>query len=271
LRTTLALCATALAAAANASIVGQWEFDGNLDAAIGSNLTANGTIAFESATIDGSTAQVAHLIPPSTFTTGLADPFLTVTNPIGGNGGGSFSNQYSIVMDVFYAASSYRTNGDFTSLYQTAPGDTNDGDWFVRGDGGMGISGDYTDLGNSLVFGFGQWHRVALTIDTTSASGSATYRSYIDGVQQNQVQSPSGWSVDGRYSLGSTFLLFADEDGEINEPFINSLQLRDTAMSANEVAALGGASAAGIPVPEPASIAVIGLGIAALIKKRRAI
>lgn len=252
------LGAAACACGAQAiGITGQWEFNGNLSASIGTNLTSTGTVTFESATIAGQSAQVAH------FANGA---YFTVPTGAGANGGGSFTNQYSIIMDM-----KFNSLPAFACLYQTNENNSNDGDWFVRNDGGMGISGDYTDAGNNLRFTAGDWHRVALTIDTTTAAGSdaTVYKSYVDGQLVNTVQSPSGWGVDGRFSLDPTFLLFADNDGETAEGSINSLQFRDYAMSSHDIAALGGATAGGVPVPEPSTLMVLCLGLLAARRRNR--
>jgi hypothetical protein len=238
-------------------VVGHWDFNGNLNGTIGGPLVGVGNIFFETAVINGQVAQVARFGDDwwdgdETWTTGHNSYFI-VPNPIGANGGGSYTNQYTIIMDVMFPV----TPG-YVSLYQTNPNNTNDGDWFIFHDvpgdertNGLGISGNYSDPGNPLRFQDGVWQRIALVIDTTSPSGgdSCVYRCYINGQLQNIVQSPSGWGVDGRFSLESTFLLFADEDGETQEGLINCLQLRDYAMSDAEIAALGGPSARGIPIP----------------------
>ncbi|HWA82445.1 MAG TPA: hypothetical protein VG820_03365, partial [Fimbriimonadaceae bacterium] len=134
---------------AEAGIIGQWDFDGNFDGSIGgaiSPVAGTGSITFTTATIGGSTAQVAHVLPAAAFTNGSDDPHFSAPNSAGGNGGGSFTNQYSIVMDVMIPSANSRSGGDgYTSLFQTNTSDTNDGDWFIRDDGGLGISGDYSD------------------------------------------------------------------------------------------------------------------------------
>ncbi|NSW79868.1 MAG: hypothetical protein HPY54_12640 [Chthonomonadetes bacterium] len=238
-------------------VVGQWDFNGNLNGTIGAPLVGVGNIFFETAIIGGQVARVARFGDDwwdgdETWTTGHSSYFI-VPNPIGGNGGGAYTNQYTIIMDVMFPV----TPG-YVSLYQTNVNNANDGDWFIFHDvpgdertNGLGITGDYSEPGNPLRFQDGVWQRIALVIDTTSPSDSdaCVYRCYINGQLQNIVQSPSGWGVDGRFSLDPVFLLFADEDGETQEGLINSLQLRDYAMSDAEIAALGGPSAAGIPVP----------------------
>jgi hypothetical protein len=62
--------------------------------------------------------------------------------------------------------------------------------------------------------------------------------------------------VDGRWSLYDGAVLLSDEDGELKECFINSLQFRVGALTPAEVAALGGPSAGGIPAnfPVPARL-----------------
>jgi len=189
-------------------------------------------------------------------------------NPLAANGGGVRTNKYTVLMDVKFAA------GGFQSLLQTGSDhstgattglNANDGDWFLRDDGGLGISGDYTDTGNALRYDAGKWRRLVLTIDT---AGTNTYRSFVDGVLQNVVASPSGFGLDKRYSLNSTIGFFADEDGEIrSEWYINNLAIWDSALSDADVRSLGGASA-GV-VPEPATMAVLSLGVLALKRRRR--
>ena len=236
------------------SVTGQWQFNGSGNADTGTALTLNGTWGFTTDTIGGQTAQVA------TFTNGS---YITVPHGISPNGG-AFVNRYSILADIWFP-----TSTAFTSFYQTSgTPNGNDGDWFVRNDGGTGISGDYTDTGNTTRYTFGTWQRIGLVIDTTSAAGTdnTVYRSYINGILQNVVQTPSGWGLDGRFSLNPTFFLLADNDGETQSGRINSLQVRDYAMSAAEVAALGAPTALGIGAvatvaPEASAMALLAIGL----------
>lgn len=253
------------------TVTGQWEFNGDYTAQIGSAITGiNGTWNFATEAIGGESAQVAQFAAGTSTAT---DPFLTIVHGVAANGG-SRANRYTILMDVRLAPVT-----GFVSLYQTDVTNASDGDWFVRGDRGMGISGDYTDAGNATRFADNVWNRIALTIDTTTAAGSTestVYRSYVDGVLQNVVASPSGWGADGRYSLDlNSFLLFADEDRETSSGAINALQVRDYAMSAAEIAALGGAKASGFVVatvvPEAGTLALVLpviLGVAALRRRK---
>lgn len=262
-----------------------WALDGDTSAFSGGvALTANpaatgtsgaGSITYEAATIGGQAATVARLTA-SAFLGGTAanDPFFSLANPVGANGGGTRTNQYTVLMDVFLPA------GDFQSLLQTgsthsatavdAGANANDGDWFLNASNGLGISSNYSDAGNPLTAPTGSWVRLVLTIDqTTGVAGDSTgYRSYVDGALQNIVQSPSNFALDGRYSLGSSFHFFADEDREIRDGvLVNNIALWNRALTAQEVQALGGATAQA--VPEPMTMTVLALGALAALRRKR--
>jgi len=224
--------------------VAQWEFNGNLDSAVGGEALVEEACApaaapeteFLTMEINGEEAQVAH------FTRGTV---FRMTHDLGTNGGGQYLSNYTLIMDVMFPAE----RAGFTALWQTNEGNTNDGDWFIRDDNGIGISGNYA--GNVTD---AEWHRLALVIDCATG----TFTSFIDGVQAQQISPPI--TVDGRWSLGATALLFADDDQENWEGAINSVQLCPYIMTPDELADLGGPAAAGIPMPsadecEPASAA----------------
>jgi hypothetical protein len=237
-----------------------WDFDGNLDAryGIGDPLTPFGTTSFETATIGGETAEVARFLGP--------DGCFRVETPVAGNGGGYYVNTYTLIMDVIFP------EAPWISLYQTNADNTNDGDGFIRDDGGVGISGDYTDDGNPLRYTFDEWHRLALVYDATTPEGDNEYAWYIDGELQNVVQGDFG--IDGRWSLypdgdsyAEWFYIFADNDGDTAEwGLVNSFQFRDYAATPAEIAELGGPSADGIP--EPATIGLLALAGLALVRRR---
>ncbi len=228
---------------------GNWEFNGDLSSGSGQSdlgvLAVDGVAAevtYEAAVIDGEDATVARLAD------GVA---LRVNHGLEPNGGGDYVNDYTIVMDVLFPAV-----GDWMSLYNTTlcgEGDVldcgNDGDWFVNGAAGIGISGNYsgTIVANT-------WHRIALTVD----SASTNYTSYIDGEQVQQNEGSIG--LDGRFSLysqlngtGNYVTLFGDDTGasEMGEVLINSAAIFGRVLSAEELVELGGATAYGPVVPPP--------------------
>ena len=80
---------------------------------------------------------------------------------------------------------------------------------------------------------------------------------YIDGVLVNKQTLGEGF--DGRWALGSTALLFTDEDGETAAGLVNSVQIRSGTLSEAEIAALGGATAEGIPGVASTGIKIAGI------------
>jgi hypothetical protein len=216
--------------------IAQWDFSGNLASSTGgANLSAEAsapaTVAgatFTTASIGGQTAQVAA------FTRGT---FFRMTHGLAANGGGSYVNQYTLIMDVMFPS---RPTG-WAVLWQTNPNNANDGDWFINASGGLGISGVY---GGSVADG--TWNRMALVVDGVAG----TFTSYLNGTSVQQI---SGATLDGRWSLDSTVLLFADEDQENAAGYVNSVQLRGSALAPADIAALGGPQATGIPLPQTPS------------------
>jgi hypothetical protein len=214
-----------------AVVTGQWDFSGNLDATVGTALQYLGDTAsitsFKDATIGGSPAKVMSF-GAATKTQGYI-----MTHGASANGGGTNVNQYTLIMDVMFPAAS---DSKWRGLLQTDPSNSSDGDLFVNNGNGIGISGQYQ--GKVIAE---TWHRLAFAINLNDKSVSK----YIDGVLVNKQTLGSGF--DARWSLLPTALLFTDEDGETSGGLVNSVQIRNGTLSDAEIAALGGATAAGIP------------------------
>lgn len=220
--------------------IAQWDFNGSLVSSTGgSNLIAGATlpastpgVSFTTATIAGQPAQVAS------FSRGT---FFRLAHGFAPNGGGSFVSSYSLVMDVMFPS---RPTG-WAALWQTSTANNNDGDWFINPAASLGISGVYAGTVPD-----GTWNRLALVIDATSG----TLRSYVNG---QRVQQLGGVTVDGRWSLDQAALLFADEDQENAAGQVNSVQIRNSALTDLELAELGGASAVGIPLPSTPTLRIL--------------
>ncbi len=228
-------------------IVNQYDFNDDLSSSSGGRdlLPAFAAPAFEpefdfeTATIGGEEAQVLRY--------GRGTYFQLFTG-LPANGGGQFTNRYTLVMDVMFPgdAAVWGESG-WAGLYQTNTNNANDGEWYLNGsNSGIGISGNY---GGTIEPD--TWHRVALVVDLVDG----TYSSYIDG---SPAQQNTGLGVDGRFSLYTVndgdlegILIFADENSENSGGLVNSVQIRDEALSAGFIAALGGPSAEGIPVSAP--------------------
>lgn len=229
-------CAVALAftAATVSAQVSQWDFSGSLSSTTGGNAlmaeaaapAVNPGVTYVNSTIAGTSVQVAQ------FTRGT---YFRATHGLPANGGGTYVNQYALLMDVMFPNTA---SSGWAALYQTNPSNANDGDWFIRHAGfGIGISGNYGGYVADNV-----WHRLALVVDLVAG----TFTSYVDG---QQVQQNTGLDFNGRFALESQVLFFADEDSENSLGYVNSIQLRGYAMTAAEVALLGGPTPSGIPLP----------------------
>ena len=221
------------AAQAFCAEIAQWEFNGNLESAVGGAALQPEAYApavvpeveFLVMEIDGEEAQVAR------FSRGTA---FRLTHDLEPNGGGQYLNSYTLIMDVMFPPD----RQGYTGLWQTNESNTNDADWFIDGGNRLGLSKVYGGYVAN-----GEWHRLALVVD----SNAGTYTSFINGEQVQQIIPPI--TVDGRWSVASTAHLFADEDQENWEGYVNSVQLRAFLMTPEELAELGGPTAAGIPEP----------------------
>jgi hypothetical protein len=242
---------------APAAQVGVWQFNNNLNNSVpgGTAMSIFGgwTGTFTNDTIGGSSATALSFPAMAADTQSLQMP-----NQAGANGGGTQTNEWTIVLDV-----KFPTIPGFISLWQTDQNiGANDGDFFVRDDGAIGISGNYhgTVTANN-------WHRIAVAV--SRSAGAPTLSKYIDGALVGTT-TPGG-AVDDRHAVKAVLNLFGDEDGESGAGLLNSLAYYNTALSANEIGALGGAAAAGIRViPEPSCLMLAVTALALIADRRRA-
>lgn len=170
------------------------------------------------------------------------------------NGGGWYVNQWTIIMDVLFPASS---TGVWRALIQTDTFNFQDDDaeFYLNESNGLGISNAYH--GNVPA---DTWVRLAIAVDLTRDSDQIT--KYINGVK---VGTNTG-EFDSRFGLNGTdlepddaVLLFTDGyfDGPYSAPgYVASIQARDLCMTDLEIAALGGPQADGIPTNPPAQTVV---------------
>ena len=258
-----------------AAVTGQWEFNGDFSAATGAALVPQGiavsgsvfgtTTSFGLPTIGGQVGQVMMfpMMPTS------ADGYQMFP---GAAANGSFSagdvNHYSLVMDVLFPTAS---NNQWRGLFQTSAGNANDADFWV-GNGtttpqanGIGVLGVY----NGTILP-DTWYRIALVVDLDTPAGTPTYYKYINGslVGSQELRDTrfAPWSSES----GNPSWIFSDNDGETALGYVNSLQFDDIALTADQVAFLGGPTAAGIAsVPEPSFGLLLGAGL--LLMARRAV
>lgn len=224
---------------------GQWDFNSsNLTATVGSALqyADGGGGPTEVATAFGTTAGFG--IPNINGTNAIVMRFPAATNTMGysmptpsGNGGGSFVNEYTVIFDLLYPS-----NGIIRPLVDTDGTEFVAGaDFAVNAAGGIGVtpSGpfDGTLAANT-------WNRVGFTVTGTEV------RKYINGAQVGS----QGHTLEGRLALtpNNLALILANTVGDAGLGYVNSIQLRDVALSPAQMAAMGGPSANGIPQIIPA-------------------
>jgi hypothetical protein len=120
---------------------------------------------------------------------------------------------------------------------------TDDGDLFWQGNNfGQGNNG-YNGTGS---FTAGEWHRIAAAYDMAAATPVCT--KFVDGIKQDDWTANQGLD-NPRRALQPTAILFADGDqDERRVMWVNSIQIRAGKLSDAELTALGGPTAAGIPI-----------------------
>jgi hypothetical protein len=240
--------ATAAGIPAAVNQVGRWNFDNNLTNSIAgrSAMSAIGgwTPTYVAETIAGSPATVLSF-PAMDNTQALDMPNQATPDDFGVP---TTTNIWSIVMDV-----KFPTLSSYTSLWETAALGTTDGEYFIKDVSGNGTSGS---LGISQqyagTFNADTWTRLAVTIDGSVDGGNYTVTGYVDGVPVSSATTDT--APNGREAVKAILHLFADEDGESSAGLINSLAYYDELLTPEAILALGGATAAGIPVVTPPGV-----------------
>lgn len=226
-------------------VTGQWDFlTSNLVATCGADLqyydatvqgdTSFGTTAgFGIADIGGQSVTVMHFTPSAASWGGYK--MFHRAQP---NGGGAYVNQFTLVYDVYYPPAA---DGQWRALLQTSTGNGNDGDLFVNPGNGLGISGIYNGTISA-----GAWHRLAAAFDLSGPGEAPVLTKFVDGIKVgNQTAGLSG--ADGRFALDTFALLFADNDGDLAEAYVSSVQFSNGRRPDAFLEALGGPSASKIP------------------------
>lgn len=258
----------------------EWTFNtGDLASSLGNGAMAYADVATPGLTSFGATdgSTVPHIggIPANylhvSILPALANGYLLTFNDTAPNGGGSYVNQYTVVMDILRPT----PLGSYAAIFQTNPGNSsgNDADFYLHSNGGIGI-GTYSSAGTIAP---NVWNRVAFVLNVQS--GVTTNISFF--VNGTQVHGRAADALDGRWSLysnldaGADLFLFNEGDTSGNytgEWYVNSIAFVDRNLSAAELLGLGGAKAEGILVPEPATLSLVALGLLAVasLRARRA-
>ena len=184
---------------------------------------------------------------------------------------------YTIVWDIQVPTESFEANGCFARnptgcnevpLYQLDRRNREDAELFLKlGTRHRSRHGFIGNVGSLLqrrggLGGYAdaiepdRWHRVAIVVDLRRETGHASI--YVDGrlvheterIDYERYASVSEGDPDADVPVRDGFLLFADDDGEMNAPVrLASLLFVNRAYGADEVAALGTPGPEGIPAP----------------------
>jgi hypothetical protein len=234
---------------------GLWNFDSsNLVATVGTDLayTDGGGGATAANTVFGTTTGFG--IPNINGTNAVVMKFPAATNGMGynmltpaGNGGGSYVNQYTYILDVLYPTAS---GTSIRPLIRTDDAVVDGTEQYIIVDatGGIGPASPSPGGINGPVVGnlpANTWIRLGLVV-----TGGGTIRVYTNGVEMGNF---AGNTLDGFYSLtpSGNALILASSGTNAAAGYVNSIQLRAAALNAGQMLALGGPAATGIPATIP--------------------
>jgi hypothetical protein len=213
---------------------GQWAFDDSTNltkATVGNDLKLE--------VMSGVTAtQVA--VPGPAAGNGAVDVpkgvYYRCTHGIAPNGGGTKVNQYTLVFDFKKVTPNtwstfFCTNTDVTA---------DDGECFVNTTGHIGayITGYSTDTIQT-----GVWYRFVIAADL-----GKSFDFYLDG---KLFHNGGAQVFDGRFALDTDLLFIGDNDGDDDDLDIAQLAIYDRALTADEIAKMGGVNGTSTAVETP--------------------
>jgi Concanavalin A-like lectin/glucanases superfamily/Immunoglobulin domain len=226
---------------------GLWNFDsGDLSATVGSALTYADATATAAATTFGTTTSFS--IADISGTPAAVMNFPAATNGMGysmptpaANVTANAVNQYTLLLDVFYPAASstkirplirtYASGGTEQYIIVNATGGVGPA---VVGSGGITAAGVGALQPNT-------WYRLGLVVNA-----GVSVRVYTNGLEMGSF---TGGNVDEFFAMdpSATALILGSTSTNAASGYVNSIQLRNVALNAGQMAALGAASASGIP------------------------
>jgi len=240
-------------------IKGHWTFDGNLKATVGGDVAyidnsiashysfgSSGQGEFAAVPgIGGKTVQFLN-IPRNENGEDFRKTGIRVKPGLAASGGGRNANKWSMIADIYWG----QGHGFGTLLRTHDLNQNNDGDLFWRasdGSYGKGCCSNYDGINPANSHQREVWARVVLVADMTSTP--KRFAKYVNGFKHREDVSGDGANIDGRFSLPAEIFMFNDgDDNEQSTALVSAIQFRDAALTDEEVAALGGPTAAGPPL-----------------------
>ncbi len=207
---------------------GWWKFDNPADLTaaepgFGSALELTGT---QTAVAGPTVNNGAVTVPKGSY--------YKMTHGMAPNGGGTKVNQFTLLFDFKITATVWH------NFFQTdSTASASDGDLFINTSNLIGtwaLEYAATPIVNDT------WYRLVVSCDNTHS-----LKTYLGGQLLKNSAVAGMDMIDGRYSLLSYLLLFADDDGDDGDIDIAEVAIWDHALSGDEVLALGGIGGA-LPV-----------------------
>jgi len=150
--------------------------------------------------------------------------YYKMNHQIASNGGGTFVNEYTLLYDFMVPE-----KGVWHSFFQTALTNDNDGDFFINPAGNIGVGA--VGYSSSAVHS-NEWYRLIISVKNGSH-----FTCYLDG---NLLMIGNTQEVDGRCSLDSLLLIFADENAEDANIYCSELSIWDQDLNSEQAKELGG-------------------------------
>jgi len=216
---------------------GQWTFD---DSTSLTKATVGTDLILEA--MSGVTASQEAVAGPADNNGAVSVPkgvYYRCNHGIAANGGGTKVNQYTLVFDFKKPVSNtwstfFCTNTDVTA---------DDGDCFINTTNNIGvyITGYSTDPIQTDV-----WYRLAIAVDL-----GHSYDYYLDG---KLFHNGGAQVFDDRFALDNQILFLGDNDGDDDPIDVAQIAIYDRALTADEIAQMGGVSGTSTAVEAPSQM-----------------